>query len=157
MASLKIPVPRAAEGCAQVLLKVLCEAGGALDVVATDMLSGRVTKQLVTVAPTTDLAPEAYAPARWKYFPRGTAAGDGPTKHPGFTFAYTFLPIKQSPVELPPGHRDVEVDPALTAQRIWPAAYDTARYLERRGVEGARVLELGAGLGLVGLACAVSG
>jgi predicted nicotinamide N-methyase len=157
VASLQVPVPRVAEGCAQVLLKVLCEACGAFEIVATDMLSGRVTKKDITSNEVGPLTSEASAPARWKFFPRGSIAGDGPTKHPGFTFAHTFLPIQQNPVDLPEGHKDVEVDPALTAGRIWPAAYDTARYLERCGVEGARVLELGAGLGLVGLACAVGG
>eukprot|EP00389_Voromonas_pontica_P005499 GDKH01008228.1.p1 GENE.GDKH01008228.1~~GDKH01008228.1.p1 ORF type:complete len:223 (+),score=13.61 GDKH01008228.1:121-789(+) len=48
-----------------------------------------------------------------------------------------------------------------TGVRIWPASMGLARYLEQSRrklpLKGARVLELGAGLGLVGLSCAALG
>lgn len=151
----RAPVPEAPAGHAQVLLQVRGLASGDLEATAQDMLTGRVTKGGVPSVLARARMTPTWWPVRWQYFPRGDPAGDGPTAHPGFTFGRKFLPIKHSPIDLPEGHKDVEVDPALTSQRVWPAAYDTARFLERRGVEGARVLELGAGLGLVGLATAV--
>jgi predicted nicotinamide N-methyase len=49
-----------------------------------------------------------------------------------------------------------DVEPAYTASRVWPASAELARHVADV-VRGKRVLELGAGAGLAGLACAVHG
>ncbi|KAJ8604770.1 hypothetical protein CTAYLR_001010 [Chrysophaeum taylorii] len=58
-----------------------------------------------------------------------------------------------------PSTRDGDVCPEFTASRLWPAAYDLARFLEAHLdlVRGARVLELGAGTGFVGISAAKLG
>uniref|UniRef100_A0A7S4VU57 Calmodulin-lysine N-methyltransferase n=1 Tax=Alexandrium monilatum TaxID=311494 RepID=A0A7S4VU57_9DINO len=57
------------------------------------------------------------------------------------------------------GHFDIE-GPESTGVRVWPAAVALARFFERSprdSVLGRRVLELGCGLGLVGLAALAMG
>lgn len=54
---------------------------------------------------------------------------------------------------------DGDVEPAYTASKLWPAAYELARYLVQRPhiVNGKNVVELGAGLGFAGIAAAKVG
>ena len=71
------------------------------------------------------------------------------------------------PGEAVPKGADDEVAPAFTASRLWPASVSLALGLERAAVRGApwwaprllapraRILELGAGVGLAGLAAAL--
>jgi predicted nicotinamide N-methyase len=49
-----------------------------------------------------------------------------------------------------------DVEPAYTASRVWPASAELARHVADV-VRGKRVVELGAGAGLAGLACKVLG
>jgi 16S rRNA G1207 methylase RsmC len=45
--------------------------------------------------------------------------------------------------------------PSLHGQKVWPTSFVLLDYLQQRGVAPqARVLELGCGWGLVGIACA---
>jgi len=86
-----------------------------------------------------------------------------PLPHPGYTFDAKFIKLHQRPhrahqTAVP--KRDGDVLPSFTASRVWPAAYVTAEFLEtlRRtepDVPFGRVLELGAGTGLVGMAAAL--
>ena len=48
-----------------------------------------------------------------------------------------------------------DVEPAYTASRVWPASAELALHVADV-VRGRSVVELGAGAGLAGLACALS-
>ena len=116
----------------------------------------------------------ATLPVPWRY---ATAYTEQP--HPGFCCAggrYIALPAESGGADVPSERRvasDGEVAPEATAARVWPGAHLLACYLQGSylqgshtpgaarehsspptvgKLEGARVIELGAGLGVPGLA-----
>ena len=116
------------------------------------------------VSPTSSaLSTEGSLPLAWRYETPYTSAA-----HPGFCCIggrFLSLPVASASASAPaPARRvgdDGEVDPASTAERVWPGAYLLASYLQQPAVasrlRGARVLELGSGLGVAGLAAWVVG
>ena len=97
-------------------------------------------------------------PQRWRYQTAYTN-----TPHPGFTFGDHFvaMPPPATDFEMMRSS-DGEVDAAATAAKVWPSSFALARCASAHvahatGQRPMRVLELGAGSGLPGLAAWAAG
>ena len=175
---LTLPVEAAMRGLAQVRVAVAASAQS-LHVVARDVQTGRSAMSVLRAAQfqTGDGDDEANDgsvqasspsscrlgpwPAPWRY---ETPYTDVP--HPGYCCASgAFLATPSAQSEREASERrlgaDGEVAPESTAARAWPGAFLLSSYLEqpsvRASLRGARVLELGSGLGIPGLAAWASG
>ena len=106
----------------------------------------------------TDKSQRGFLPRPWKFDNPYTSV-----PHPGYTFGGHFLKLNQrarteSDAAVPKQHGDVL--PSFTADKVWPAAYVMGDFLEKMKIQEpdvpfGRVLELGAGTGLVGMAAAL--
>jgi len=142
------PAPR---GRAQVLVRVQCRPR-LLRARASDVgAPNRATTATALGAAPPPAAPAARLPARWR--------ADVGAPHAAYYFAGVAVELEQRAPRADgaaPEGVGGDVDASYTASRVWPAAYELARHLEGGAVAGARVLELGAGAGLCGLAAAAA-
>jgi hypothetical protein len=153
VASLLLRVPPAPRGCTQLRLHARLGADGSLAANFTDMASG----DSVLLR---DCKSSAVLPQQLPRPFRFESCGDPTRPLEGFAVGDRFIRLEQRARER--GHSvprggDGEVLPSHTADRVWAASVALAARLQHETLRGARVIELGAGAGLAGLAAASLG
>ncbi len=165
-------VPAAPRGIAQLLVSVFVSASD-LRIDARDMQTGATFTLRIDAATVADgevkpggeatrgpAAPHSLYPDVWRYeavYARGAA-------HPGHTFGERYVALPPAESGEMARESDGSVEPAATAAKVWPCAYHLAEWLYAAvataasdGVRARRVIELGAGSGLPGLAAWAAG
>ena len=174
LCALTLPVSTdSPRGLPQIRLAVAASAG-ALHIAIRDVQTGRSICRVLRAADLDqddDASSASHSgvggqalPTPWRF---ETPYTEQP--HPGFCCAGgVFLSVPGAHLPAASGASperrlgaDGEVAPESTAERVWPGAYLLASYLQQPSVastlSGARVIELGAGLGIPGLAAWVRG
>ena len=164
---LRLPIQPLDRGLAQALL-VIKASDGRLLATARDVQTGRSVRLVLDA--TSGIAAEdtSSLPSPWRFETPYTMQ-----PHPGFyctacgvylrtppsaAAAATAPATEPSATIIPPRTDawDGEVPPESTASRVWPGAYVLSSHLNQphiaSRIKGAKVIELGAGLGLPGLA-----